>query len=131
MLNQLEKCLGYYEQGISQFESNRLDQAEVSYLLAIQTFPRCGHAYQGLAGVYVKRHELERADRELTRAINVYPTDRRGYFEPDRKRVADAYRKRASVRRELGQAELAEQDTNAASDIDPWLEIFEGLLRVW
>jgi tetratricopeptide (TPR) repeat protein len=131
VFDQFELCLEAYERGVNNLEADNLETASKLFDEAIGIIPEYGHAYQGLATVAAKRNDWEAAVDALTRAIEYYPSNSRGVFDPDQEKVAQAYENRAKLRRYLGQDELAEADQEQAGAVDPWLDLFGGLFRVW
>jgi tetratricopeptide (TPR) repeat protein len=131
VVDQFEVALGAYEQGIAAEKESRLPEAQHAFEAAIAAFPRFGHAYQGLGLVYARSNDAQAAYRELSNAIDRYPTEPRGLFDPDRDMVSAAYRNRAKVAEKLGQAAQAESDNKKASELTPFMDIFGGFFRWW
>lgn len=77
VVEQFEVALSAYEQGIAAEKENRLPAAQREFEAAIAAFPRFGHAYQGLGLVYARSNDTQAAYRELSNAIDRYPTESR------------------------------------------------------
>jgi tetratricopeptide (TPR) repeat protein len=131
VVGRFEEALGAFEQGIAAGQQDRLPEAKQHFERAIAACPQFGNAYQGLGLVYARSGDPEAAYRELSRAIERYPTEPRGSWGPDQDIVGAAYRNRAKVARQLGLTSQAESDEKEAAKFTPFLDIFGGWLHWW
>jgi tetratricopeptide (TPR) repeat protein len=132
MTSRFEVALHAYEQGVAAEQQDRLDEARNHFQAAIEAFPRYGHAYQRLGLIHVRQNDLPAAQRELSRAIDRYPSGSRGLFGPDGDMIAAAYRQRADVAKKLGQDALAESDNRKVEELTRFMaDLFAGILRWW
>lgn len=78
-----------------------------------------------------KNRFLSAALQELNLAIARYPSRAAGLAGPKGNSAGNAYQLRASLYELQNRQEEAERDRRTADRVNPWLDIFGGLLRWW
>lgn len=128
---QLADAVQLFEEGTQSLVRSEMVEAEELYKDALQTFPRFANAHLGLARVYKLQKNTEHALFELNRAIELYPTYSRGWFDPHHMMIAEAYEHRAELMDLLGNPEAAKEDRGMATAMNPMFDFFSGLGRYW
>ncbi|TWU31318.1 tetratricopeptide repeat protein [Novipirellula artificiosorum] len=130
-LDRLGESIALYERGMQSISAGDLENAEALFAESAAAHEAFGHSYQGLGEVHRQRGDPTQAIAAFTKAVECYPTSDSSLIGPDHERAALAYLSRGEIYREQNQIELADQDQESANDLDPWLQIFHGILRFW
>lgn len=127
----MEKAVRFFDEGTRVLVQSQNKEAETLYRQSLNAFPRFANAHLGLARVYKLQGESERAIYELNRAIELYPSSSRGWYDPHRMMVEEAYEQRADLMEAMGNREAADKDRGIADAMTPFLDLFSGWGRYW
>ncbi|MCA9257738.1 MAG: hypothetical protein KDA61_01005, partial [Planctomycetales bacterium] len=129
--SELRDALSRYEAARASAATQDVELIHRRFAAVVEADPTYANLYLRWAEALTEAGDDAAALEKLNQAVERYPRDSQGFVSPPRKLSAQAYRLRAQLLRSEGSTEAADQDEKTASNVDPWLKIFDGLVRFW
>lgn len=74
--NNFEQAKKYFLLGLESYENELFEEAEIFLFLSLDFWPDRLSTLTNLSAVLIKLEKLEKANEIITRAMNLYPTDK-------------------------------------------------------
>lgn len=127
----VQLALNQYEAGREEMVAKRPDAAIERWTAATELCPWYANSYYRLAQLHQREDRPIEALATLNKAIELYPTGVQTMFGPSMRIVGQAYDLRAKLHEAAGDADLAQRDGKASSELTPMFNFTGGLFRFW